>query len=509
MNNQNDIIVGLDIGTTKIACFIGRRTEGDKIKIIGFGKTDSKGVERGVVKNIKDTSKSIIKAVQTASEQAGIEVTEVYVGIAGQHIKSQQNMGTVVIPPEQRLIKQEDVDRLIEEQHNMLLNPGEDIIHIFPQNFVVDGEELSPDVNPVGVSGHQLKSNFHIVTGNTVNLRNIHDSVERAGLRIKGVVLEPIASAYAVLDDDDREAGVALVDIGGGTTDIAIFKEGIIRHTTVLPLAGNAITNDIKDNCKIMRPQAETLKTRFGSCLPEHVSENDIISIPGLHTQPAREISMRTLASIIKARTETIIEQVDYEIEKSHLKKDIFAGIVLTGGGAQLRHLKELAEFMTGIDTRVGLPDAHLDKNTDPEIINTMYATGIGLVLHGFYELDRVRMQELEYADNTDAIQHNEPEVQPLPETPVDEVENPDEIEQNPIEVVDDQPVEPKLEAVNKGKSRFRRGSKDEPDSTGNDGKESFWKRTALRTKESLEKYFAQVFQDGDANNDESEERDL
>lgn len=508
MNNQNDIIVGLDIGTTKIACFIGRRADGDKVKIVGFGKTDSKGVERGVVRNIKDTSKSIMKAVQTASEQAGLEVTEVYVGIAGQHIKSQQNMGTVVIPAEQRLIKQEDVDRLIEEQHNMMLNPGEEIIHIFPQNFVVDGEELSPDVNPVGVSGKQLKSSFHIVTGNTINLRNIHDSVERAGLRIKGVVLEPIASALAVLDDDDREAGVALVDIGGGTTDIAIFKESIIRHTTVLPLAGNIITNDIKDECKIMRPQAETLKTRFGCCLPQNVSENDIISIPGLHTQPAREISMRTLAGIIKARTETLLEQVDFEIEKSQLKKDIFSGIVLTGGGAQLRNIKELTEYITGIDTRVGLPDAHLDKNTDPEIINTMYATGIGLVLHGFYEIDRKRMQELEYADNEVHVEEAPQEEQP--EVAVPEPENPDlveqthaeEVEEEPVDIEDDELVDVKKPEVNGNKKR-KGGSKNPLD------KEPFWKRAAVRTKDALETYFARVFQDGDVNNERTDERDL
>lgn len=519
MNNLNDIIVGLDIGTTKIACFIGRRTENDKIKIIGFGKTDSKGVERGVVKNIKDTSKSIAKAVQTASEQAGIEVTEVYVGIAGQHIKSQQNMGTVVIPPEQRLIKQEDVDRLIEEQHNMLLNPGEDIIHIFPQNFVVDGEELSPEVNPVGVSGKQLKSNFHIVTGNTVNLRNIHDSVERAGLRIKGVVLEPIASAYAVLDDDDREAGVALVDIGGGTTDIAIFKEGIIRHTTVLPLAGNVITNDIKDGCKIMRPQAETLKTRFGSCLPQNVSENDIISIPGLHTQPAREISMKTLAGIINARTATIIEQVEFEIKKSHLEKDIFAGIVLTGGGAQLRHLKELTEFMTGIDTRVGLPDAHLDKNNDPEIVNTMYATGIGLVLHGFYELDRLRKQEQEYAENSDSPKaHDEEVISEQPETIDFETENPDGVEENTVDEDVFQSIEDiDVESDKKPKKKiFKRESKvseytmgNNSDSKTNNGKDSFWKVTGKKTKKAIEDYFSKVFNDGSILNEGSEERDV
>ena len=493
MNNENDIIVGLDIGTTKIACFIGKRAENDRIKIIGFGKTPSKGVERGVVKNIKDTARSIQKAVEMASEQAGVPVSEVYVGIAGQHIKSVQNMGTVVIPPEHKFIEQEDVDRLIDEQHNILLNPGEDIIHIFPQNYVVDGEELSPDVDPVGVAGKQLKSTFHIVTGNTMNLLNIHDSVERAGLTIKGVVLEPIASAYAVLDDTDRDAGVALVDIGGGTTDIAIFNESVIRHTTVLPLAGNAITTDIKENCKILREQAETLKTRFGSCLPQNVSENDIISIPGLRTQPPREISMRTLAGIIKARTETILEQVDYEIKQSHLEKHIFAGIVLTGGGAQLRHIKELTEYITGIDTRIGLPDEHLDMGSDPEIINTMYATGIGLVLYGFHELDEQRRhyQECEHGEEQQPV--DEPMQEPvldnvfadIPETevgtaPHDDFERDDDNDEKPA-------------------------SKTPTTKNGKKSKPGF----GSQLMKSIDKYFGRVFGDETIRNEGKEEQDL
>ena len=488
MTNENDIIVGLDIGTTKIACFIGTRAENDKIKIIGFGKTPSKGVERGVVKNIKDTARSIQKAVETASEQAGVPVREVYVGIAGQHINSRQNMGSVVIPPEHKFIKQEDVDRLIEEQRNILLNPGEEIIHIFPQNYVVDGEELSPDVNPVGVAGKQLKSNFHIVTGNTMNLINIHDSVERAGLIIKGVVLEPIASAYAVLDDTDRDAGVALVDIGGGTTDIAIFHEGIIRHTTVLPLAGNAITTDIKEGCKILREQAETLKTRFGSCLPQNVSENDIISIPGLRTQPPREISMRTLAGIIKARTETILEQVDYEIKKSHLEKHIFAGIVLTGGGAQLKHIKELTEFIAGIDTRIGLPNEHLDKDTDPEIINTMYATGIGLVIYGFQMLERQRLHD----DDDDNEQETEQpaETENVNSTITDDVfaSLPEKETVPPFEKIEETPEKPakKPEKQKKPKPGF-----------------------GPRLMSSIDKYFGRVFGDDTIRNEGDEGQEL
>ena len=485
MKNEKDIVVGLDIGTTKIACFIGQRAENDKIKIIGFGKSPSKGVERGVVRSITSTAESITKAVTMASEQAGIPVKEVYVGIAGQHIKSIQNTGTVVIPPEHKFIEQEDVDRLIEEQHNIMLNPGEDIIHIFPQNYVVDGEELSLDIDPVGVPGKQLKSNFHIVTGNTMNLINIHDSVERAGLTIKGVVLEPIASAYAVLDNTDRDAGVALVDIGGGTTDIAIFHEGVIRHTSVLPLAGNAITNDIKEGCKILREQAETLKTRFGSCLPQNVSENDIISIPGLRTQPPREISMRTLAGIIKARTETILEQVDFEIKKSKLEKHIFAGIVLTGGGAQLRHIKELTEFTTGIDTRIGLPDEHLDKDTDPEIINTMYATGIGLVLYGFHELGE--KQRHDKGCNDDVQQEPEPE-------PVFENVNVD------TDIFAGLPSDDQPEKVDS--SEPAPTPKPKPTKTPKPGFGS-------QLMKSIDKYFGRVFGDDTIRNEGKEEQEL
>lgn len=492
MNNLNDIIVGLDIGTTKIACFIGQRSSEGKIKIIGFGRTESKGVERGVVKNIKDTSISIKKAVDEATEQAGIAINEVYVGIAGQHIKSTRNLGSYNIK-DHDIITNEDVNKLIEDQYGIAVPPGEEIIHVFPQNFIVDDEELSPTVDPVGVVGKVIKSNFHIVRGNTMNLRAIHESVERAGLRIKGVVLEPIASSYAVLDDTDRDAGVALVDIGGGTTDIAIFKDGIIRHTTVLPLAGNAITNDIKENCRIMRGQAEALKTRFGSCLPENVSENDIISIPGLRSQPPREISMRTLAGIIKARTETIIEQVKFEIEESHLEKDIFAGIVLTGGGAQMRHIKEFTEFTTGIDSRIGLPDEHLDKDTNPEIINTMYATGIGLVLYGFDKLDEKRALEND-------IESEQPE--PVKETPKEEP-----AQTTPNDIFADLPaVETTTPTIDDVETEQPKEPDNKPDTTAKRPRRPGWGSQAMK---AIDKYFGRVFGDDNIKNEGKEERDI
>ncbi len=386
-----EIIVGLDIGTTKIACFVGVRGENDRVKILGFGKTDSSGVEHGVVKNIKDTSEAIRRAVDEASEQANVDIDEVWVGIAGQHIKSRPSQGSVMIPPEHELIEQEDVDRLIHDQYNTMLEPGEEIIHIFPQQFYVDREPLSRDVPPVGVAGKVLMADFHMVTGNVQNLQYIKLAVERANLKIAGVVLEPVASSKAVLDDSDRDAGVAMVDIGGGTTDIAIFYDGIIRHTSVLPLAGNAITNDIREGCNILKKQAESLKVKFGSCLVQAVSENDVIAIPGIRSQAPREIYVKTLAGIINARAKMILEQVDYEIKLSGYAKKLIAGVVLTGGGAQLKHIKELSALITATDTRIGIPNEHLEPDSVnySELMHPMYATGIGLVLYGFEQSER------------------------------------------------------------------------------------------------------------------------
>ena len=411
-------IVGLDIGTTKIACFIGQRAENGKISIVGFGKTDSIGVSRGAVINIRSTADSIRRAVADASDMAKFEVKEVYVGIAGQHIKSQTNQGSIMIPSTHRLIEEEDVQHLIDDQYHILLEPGEEIIHVFPQNYIVDNDPLEPDIDPVGVAGKCLVANFHIVTGNTTNLHNIRDAVHEAGLKIKNVVLEPIASALSTLDDRDKGAGVALVDIGGGTTDIAIFQEGIIRHTSVLPLAGNVITNDIRENCQILKHQAESLKIRFGSCLPTSVNQDDIISIPGLHNQQSREISVRTLAGIIKSRMQILLEQVGYEIELSGLQQHLISGVTLTGGGAMLNNIKELSELIIGIDTRIGTPDSHLDKGTSitfENLSHPMYATGIGLVIYGIEAEEQSERKAAAVAEQSAQLP-DEPAPQPVEE---------------------------------------------------------------------------------------------
>ena len=379
---ETEIIVGLDIGTTKIACFIGHRAEGGKIKILGHGKTESVGVNRGVVSNIELTSQSIQKAVKEAEMQSGVEVGEVYVGIAGQHIKSMQNRGNIMIHRENNIITKEDLDRLIDDQHKLMLQPGEEIIHVLSQDFFVDGEVLN--TTPIGVAGNCLEGNFHIITGHATNIKNIYWSVKAAGYDVKGVVLEPIASAEAVLDQRDKDAGVALIDIGGGTTDVAIFHDGIIRHTAVIPMAGNSITDDIKNGCHIVRTQAEALKVKFGSCLASANPEDQIIAIPGIRNKQAKEISMKTLAGIIEARMEMILEQTLHEIKISGLSSSLIGGIVLTGGGGVIKHAVQLNEYLTGIDTRIGNPDEHLTTDSvGEELAHPMYATGIGLVIYG------------------------------------------------------------------------------------------------------------------------------
>lgn len=390
MENEN-IIVGLDIGTTKIACFVGVRSKNGKIKILGYGKTDSDGVEHGVVRNVELAGRSVKKAVEQAANQANVDIDEVWVGVAGQHIKARPSHGYITIPPEHELITQEDVDLLTEQQFNTMLEPGEAILHVFPQRYIVDRVELNRDIPPVGVAGKTLEAEFHMVTANVTNLQNIRFAVRNAGLKIKDVVLEPVASSLAVLDDGDRDAGVAMVDIGGGTTDIAIFHDKIIRHTSVIPLAGNAITNDIRENFSILRNQAESLKVKFGSCLVQAVSENDVISIPGIRSQAPREISVKALANCINLRTKMLMEQVDYEIKLSGYHNKLIGGVVLTGGGAKLKDIKSLCSLVTGANTRVGIPNEHLDPESAgyEELAHPMYATGIGLVIFGMNETEK------------------------------------------------------------------------------------------------------------------------
>jgi cell division protein FtsA len=377
----SEIIVGLDIGTTKIACIVGQKNEYGKIEILGYGKAPSIGVSRGVVANIEKTVQSIRRAVDEASLKSGVNIDHVYVGIAGQHIKSHQHRGSLVRNTLEEEVNQKDIDTLIEDMHKLVMQPGEEIIHVIPQEYIVDKEQGIKD--PIGMSGISLEANFHIITGQITAAKNINKCVMKSGMNVEDLVLEPLASAEAVLTEEEKEAGIALVDIGGGTTDIAIFQDGIIRHTAVIPLGGNIITEDVKEGCSIIKNQAEALKVKFGSALASENREEEIVSIPGLRGRPPKEITLKNLASIIQARIEEIVEHVFYEIKNSGYEKKLIAGIVLTGGGAQLKHIAQIFEFLTGMDTRIGYPNEHLAKNVPEELSSPQYATSIGLVIRG------------------------------------------------------------------------------------------------------------------------------
>ncbi len=383
----SEIIVGLDIGTTKIATIVGQRNEHGKIDILGYGKTESIGVKRGVVSNIENTVQSIIAAVNEAEQKSGVDVKFVNVGIAGQHIKSLQHRGNIIREKSDEEISQQDIEHLNSSMFNLSMSPGEEIIDVIPQDYIVDGEQGIKE--PIGMLGNSLEANFHIIIGQTAAAKNIYKCVRKAGLEVVELILEPIASAEAVLSEEEKEAGVVLVDIGGGTTDLAIFQDGIIRHTAVIPFGGDIITEDVKEGCTIIKKHAEELKVKFGSALASENRDEEIVAIPGLRGRPPKEISLKNLASIVQARMEEIIEHVYYEIKNSGFEKKLIAGIVLTGGGAQLKHISQLTEFITGMDTRIGYPNEHLSSEVDNEVASPMFSTGIGLVIEGINRFNR------------------------------------------------------------------------------------------------------------------------
>ncbi len=394
---EDKIVVGLDIGTTKIVAIVGRQNEYGKLEILGMGKSVSEGVIRGMVTNIDRTVHAIKSAIEQAEEQAGIDIRVVNVGIAGQHIRSSIHHGGMTRQDVETEISVQDVKSLTQDMYKTVIPPGSEIIHVMPQTYTVDYEE--DIVDPVGMTGARLEADFHVITAQTNAINNINKCVKRAGLDIENLILEPIASSMSVLSEEEKEAGVALVDIGGGTTDIAIFHENIIRHTAVIPFGGNIITQDIKHGCMVMQNQAELLKTRFGKALTDEANDLEIISIPGLRNRPPKEISIKNLAGIIQARMEEITELVHSEIICSGYDQRLAGGIVITGGGSQLQNINQLFEYMTGMDCRIGYPNEHLGKSKIESVKSPMHATGVGLVLAGFKALD-MRDKSHQMADN-------------------------------------------------------------------------------------------------------------
>ena len=409
--NENKISVGLDIGTTKIVAMSGVKNEFDKTQILGQGKSVSLGVHRGVVNNITQTIQSIQQAIQEAEQSSGEKISSVTVGIAGQHIRSLQHSDYITRANSELVIDEGDIERLINQVHKLVMLPGEEIIHVLPQEFKVDGQAEIKE--PIGMYGGRLEANFHVVVGQVSSIRNIGRCIKSAGLDLEGITLEPLASANAVLSSEEKEAGVALIDIGGGTTDLAIFRDGIIRHTAVVPFGGNVITEDIKEGCSIIEKQAELLKIKFGSAWPGENKDNEIVSIPGLRGRDPKEITLKNLSKIIHARVVEIIEQVYVEIKNyghEEQKKKLIAGIVLTGGGSQLKHLKQLVEYITGMDTRVGYPNEHLAGDSDKEITSPLFATSVGLVMDGLQRIDKQLLDDDldENSISDDSVELNE-----------------------------------------------------------------------------------------------------
>ena len=404
--NKSNISVGLDIGTTKIVAMVGNKNEFNKVEILGIGKSKSLGVHRGVVNNITQTIQSIQQAIDEAKTISGEEIDEVVVGIAGQHIRSLQHSDYITRSNPEDVIGQEDVELLIQQVYKLVMLPGEEIIHVLPQEFKVDGQAEIKE--PIGMYGGRLEANFHVVVGQVSSIKNIGRCIKSAGLSMGNITLEPLASSEAVLSQEEKEAGVALIDIGGGTTDLAIFKDGIIRHTAVIPFGGNVITEDIKEGCSIIEKQAELLKVKFGSAWPGENRDSEIVSIPGLRGRDPKEISLKTLSKIINARVVEIIEQVYLEIKNyghDEQKKKLIGGVVLTGGGSQLKHLKQLVEYITGMDTRIGYPSEHLAGDTESSETSPMYATAVGLLMN--------------------ALEHNKAVVREEPPAVENEVESP------------------------------------------------------------------------------------
>src|SRR6187431_1865566 len=393
MNTEQPIIVGLDIGTTKIAVIAGRKNEFGKLEILGFGKANSNGVKHGQVLNIDET----IKAIKTALENCfasnpNLEVKEVYVGVAGHHIKSLQTRGDIVRQNTEEEITRKEIDQLVADQYKTYIPAGDQIIDVIPQEFTIDNFQNIP--NPIGYGGVKVGANFHIITGDKNAIRNINRSVEKAMLATKDLVLQPLASASAVMGNEDLEAGVAIVDIGGGTTDLAVFYEGILKHTAVIPFGGENITNDIKTGLGVLRTQAEQMKVQFGSALANEAKSNAFITIPGLRGMAPKEISVKTLAGIIQARMSEIMDFVSYHLKQVGLDNRMLnGGVILTGGGSQLKHLIQLTEYVTGLNARIGFPNEHLSGGHIEELAKPMYSTCIGLILKGYNDYENKRKE--------------------------------------------------------------------------------------------------------------------
>ncbi len=375
---SRNIVVGLDIGTTKVCAIVAQVHTNNSLTILGIGKAPSKGLNRGVVVNINETVDAIQQAIEQAQQQSGIAIEEVVVGIAGDHIQSFQTTGIISIPNPNREITQDDVDRLLEETRKLPLPADRKILHVIPQDYIIDGQDGIQE--PVGMSGIRMEARVHVVTGLVTAAQNIYRCVERVGMRARDLVLEPLASSYAVLDDEEKEVGVALIDIGGGTTDIAIFEGGIIRHTAVFGIAGKQVTDDVRQGLGIVATQAERVKREFGHTYYSSIMQDEEFMIPGVGGRKPMEIRKSLLCEIIQPRMEELLEFALAEIRRSGYANRLSAGVVLTGGGSLLRGAEDLAGEIFGLPVKIGIPGGVGRTGLAPEVENPQYATGVGLI---------------------------------------------------------------------------------------------------------------------------------
>jgi cell division protein FtsA len=386
MNSKDQLVAAIDIGTTKIVAIVGRSDGNGGIEILGLSNTPSTGVKRGVVLNIEETVRAIRTTVDDLEERTGLVLTDVFVGIAGRHIKSKMARGYITRDSHESEIDVSDIRRLTADMYKLPIDVGEEIIHVIPQTYIVDNE--SGINNPVGICGKRLEANFHIVIGQISSARNTERCINKAGMTLMSLVLEPLASSEAVLTDEEKEAGVVLVDIGGGTTDVAIYYDNVIRHTAVIPFGGNMVTQDIREGCSILQKQAEDLKIKFGYAIGDIAPENKVVSIPGIAGREPKEISFKNLAYIIQSRMEEILDAVNFEIQNSGFAEKLTAGVVITGGGAMLKNLPQLVKYKTAMDVRIGHPNVHITGKGREEINQPMYATSVGLILKGLDYLE-------------------------------------------------------------------------------------------------------------------------
>ena len=379
------LIVGLDIGTSKVAAIVGELTADGDIEIIGIGSHRSRGLKKGVVVNIESTVQSIQRAIEEAELMAGCHIDEVYAGIAGSHVRSLNSHGIVAI--RDREVFQQDIERVIDAAQAVAIPADQKVLHILPQEYLVDNQEGVRQ--PLGMSGVRLEAKVHLVTCAVNAAQNVEKCIERCGLKVKDVILEQLASSYAVLSDDERELGVCLVDIGGGTTDIAVFTDGAIRHTAVIPIAGDQVTNDIAMALRTPTANAEEIKIKYACALTQLARADETIKVPGVGDKPAKELSRQALAEVVEPRYDELFTLVQAELRRSGFEDLIAAGIVLTGGSSKMEGVIELAEEIFHMPVSLGTPK-HVTGLKDI-VRNPIYATGVGLLLYGRQREEEMR----------------------------------------------------------------------------------------------------------------------